>query len=101
VTVSVPDLNELQALLSADETLLEYYGDSDNLYVFVLSKRGVGAVKLNADHLADDVTAFRAALSNPTDGAYRRLGQSLYERLVASLAARIQSKSVTVVPHGI
>lgn len=100
VTVTAPDLGELQALLPADETLLEYYGDNENLYVFILNRRGVGAVKLDAKNLAADISDFRATLSNPQDGAYRRNANSLYRRLISPVEARIKTNNVTIVPHG-
>ena len=101
VSVSTPDLSELQSLISKDETLLEYYGDEKNLFVFVLSKGGVFATKLNSNDLVNEVAVFRATLTDPDDSSYQRSGTSLYNRLVAPVASAIKTKAVTIVPHGI
>lgn len=100
VTVSAPDLSELQGLLPKNETLIEYYGDNNNLYAFVLNKRGVEAVKIKASNISAQVTAFRKALTNPKNENYKRAARNLYMQLIAPLKPHLTTRSITIVPHG-
>jgi CHAT domain-containing protein len=100
VTVSAPSLSDLQALLPVDETLVEYYGHDDELYAFVLSRRGVGAVKLDARDLAGEINAFRQSLADAGDGSYLRIAESLYRKLIRPIESKFGTRSLTIVPHG-
>lgn len=100
VTVSAPNLNELLKLLPKDETLIEYYGNDDSMFAFVLSSKGVGAIRLKTKGLSSEIAAFRTSLTDPNDASYRRAAESLYAKLFAPLTRSIKTSSVTVVPHG-
>lgn len=100
VTVSAPSISNLQKLLPVGETLVEYYGDNKQLYAFVMSRTGVGAVKLNAKAINQTIHNFRNALMKPKSTTYKRIGLKLYSQLISPLVNNIKTKNVTFVPHG-
>ena len=100
VTVSAPSISSLQKLLPVGETLVEYYGDNKQLYAFVMSRSGVGAVKLNAKNINQSIHDFRNALMKPKSRAYKKLGFKLYSQLISPVVKQIKTKNITFVPHG-
>lgn len=100
VTVSAPSISDLQKKLSSNETLVEYYGDDKQLYAFVMSRSGVGAVKLNAKGVSQSINDFRNALMKPKSRAYNGIGYKLYSQLISPVVNQIKTKNITFVPHG-
>jgi CHAT domain-containing protein len=100
VTVSSADTAELSELLGEDETLVEYYLNAGQLYIFVLSRRGVSGVKVDAENLGEDIEAFREAIQNSNSTNHAELAVRLHRQLFLPLAAGIQTRSVVIVPHG-
>lgn len=101
ITVSAPDVKELQQLLPKDETLIEYYGSGDSVYVFLLNSDGVRGVQLDSKGLTESVTQYREALMKPGSDQYKSLSVSLYQRLMAPLMNEVKTENLTIVPHGI
>ncbi len=113
VTVSPPEVEEIRSLIPTDETLVEFYGGGDDLYAFLVTRGEVRAVKLDGKGLAESVAEFRRWLKNPQAAARgmtlrkaanaepgSQAGPTLYQRLFAPLADMIETKNVTIVPHG-
>jgi len=100
VSVSAPDIKEIQSLLPQDETLIEYYGSGDDLFAFVVSKNGIQGVKLNAAGLNESVAAFREAILDVKSDVYKREGNKLYQRIIAPVVSAIGTENITIVPHG-
>lgn len=100
VTVTTPGIKEIQALLPADETLLEYFGAGDAFHAFVVTRADVRAVKLSGKGLANDVAEFRAEIMDPKSNGYRAAGARLYARLIAPVVRLVKGANVTIVPHG-
>ncbi|WP_161957631.1 CHAT domain-containing protein [Mariprofundus sp. EBB-1] len=100
VTVEAPDVKEIQSLLPKGETLIEYYGSGDALFAFVVTANGIRGVKLEGKGLQADVTAFREAILNPKGKAYQQSGKRLYNRLIVPVTSGINTKNITIVPHG-
>ena len=100
--VSVPSLSadELQALIPAGETVVEYFRQGDRLYAFVADRNGVQAFELSTDGLDAAMTRFRRAVTRPGGDGWRAPGEVLHARLIAPLAGAVQGGKVTVVPHG-
>lgn len=114
ISVSVPGVKELQSLLPAGETLIEYFGGGKEFFAFVVDNQSVQAVKLNGEGLHEDVLAFRKWVSPgageergsrnlkrqqaDTRTASASAGQ-LYERLFKPLEPHIRNKNITIVPH--
>lgn len=62
VTVNSSSTREIQSLIRRDETLVEFYGQSDDLFVFVVTNNSINAVKLDSKGLADAVGRYRATM---------------------------------------
>jgi len=100
ITVSAPGVQEIQQLLPKGETLVEYFGSGQDLFVFVLSADGIQAIKLNGKGLDIDIAAYRKALQSPASQDYIDLGRDLYFRLLAPVTPLIRTSNLTIVPHG-
>ena len=101
VTVTTPGVKEIQALLPANETLVEYYGEGDAFYAFAVTREDVRAVRIDGKGLLDDVGEFRAAIGDPEGKKdYRTVGARLHARLVAPITDAVKGADVTIVPHG-
>lgn len=101
VTVTRVVAGDIQPLLGADETLVEYYYQGDDAYAFVLTRGDVAAVKLDGKGLKTEVAALRQALENPDSATYADLAQRVHRRVVAPLEGRIRTKNLLVVAHGV
>jgi CHAT domain-containing protein len=101
VTVTRVVAGDIQPLLGADETLVEYYYQGDDAWAFVLTRGDVAAVRLDGRGLRADVAALRQALEDPDSATPTALAQRVYRRLVAPLEGRVTTKNVLVVAHGV
>ena len=100
-TVTSPRIAQLQSSLQEGEGLLEYFGEGDDLWVFILSRQGVSAAKLPVTNLDTQVAALRSDLQNPNSTQFERSSHQLYVSLVQPVEDAIQGfKRLTVVPHG-
>lgn len=100
VTVTGTSLGEIRERITANETLLEYYSTGKDWYAFVLKREGIAAKKLAAGEIEKDVQRLREALADPSSQGYRELSKMLYDKLVAPIHSLINTKELTVVPHG-
>lgn len=100
VTVTTVSLPDLQARLSSDETLVEYYAAGEALYAFVLTRQGISAVQLPATHLRERVQEFRDAVEDPRSDRYRVLAQELYKQLIKPVEGLVTTPHLILVPHG-
>jgi len=98
--VSPLSAQQIQNLLTPNETLLEYYFSKDRLFAFVVSDNDIHAVKLSSKGLIDDIKAFRLQVSEFKTGNYSASAQNLYHRLIAPLEDKLHTKTLTIVPHG-
>ena len=64
VSVTSMSVAEIQKLIPADETLVEYYYTEKDLYAFVLTSQGLSAIRLESGNLAEEIRAFRKSLEN-------------------------------------
>jgi len=100
VTVSAPRAVEIQAQLRPDETLLEYYGQGDTLYAFVVTSTGIKVHKLDAKGLEADVRALREALRDTRSEAWKPLAEQLHNRLMTPVAGAFDRPKLIIVSHG-
>lgn len=100
VTVTSMQLKQLQALVPADEAVLQYYYQGNEFYAFVLTATGLQSVKLDKTGLEDDIRKFREAIEKREEKALG-LAQGLYNRLFRPLEKAIAQKNLLIVPHGI
>lgn len=100
VTVTPPDVEEIQMLLPPDETLVEYFGSGNTFFAFIVSNSGVRGVKLDADGLESKIRLFRKQIMNQQSNEIKTDGQNLYTILIRPLEGMIASENLTIVPHG-
>jgi len=100
--VSVTSLaaTEIQSNIPKDEVLIEYYYAEKDMFAFVLSDRGLKAVRLNGDKLADDIQQFRKLLESPGSSDYMELSRQLFNRLIQPLENSLGNHNLIIVPHG-
>ncbi len=102
VTVSVPTLTKIQQFIAADETLIEYfYDDHEQLYAFIINRNKIEGVKLDGGGLAESVSAFRKDVQNYQADTHKTSGFDLYKRLIQPIDDKIESRKITIVPHGV
>jgi CHAT domain-containing protein len=98
VGVTYTPAAELRQMLRPDETLVEYYGGSDKLYAFVVTRDKIRALTLDALVLKQ-IQGFRQALQNPDSRDTGSFSKKLYASLISPLQIPKQGR-LTVVPHG-
>jgi CHAT domain-containing protein/tetratricopeptide (TPR) repeat protein len=100
ISVQKVGISEVVARLGADETLIDYYVQGDDLFAIVLHGQSIKGFRLPAKGLTDDVRAFREAIDRRDAGA-RVVGQRLHERLIGPLLPEIQDARLIIAPHGV
>ena len=100
ISVTPPDVQEIQKLLPPGETLLEYYGAGEKWFAFVVTREGVTGVPLDGTGLDQAVERFREQIMVTDSNKYQTEGRRLYKRLFQPIAPMIASGNLTVVPHG-
>jgi CHAT domain-containing protein len=100
IVVTPPDVTEIQQLLPADETLVEYYGAGERLLVFVVTGEAVRGVDLEARELHREIDEFRRSIVKRDSNRFKVQGNSLYKKLIQPLEEMISSHNLTIVPHG-
>ena len=101
VTVNSVPPNELKQLVGENEALVEYYYQGSDLYVFVLDRQRLQAIRLDGTGLAEQVQAFRKAVEDPANSAWQSASQALYQRLWQPIQGTFNASKVIVVPHGV
>ena len=100
VSVSSLTAGEVQALIPADETLIEYYQNGTDLIAFVVTPRELKAVRLDGTALLESVRHFRERLEEVDTNNYLPLGTQLYDQLIRPLASELKSGKLAIVAHG-
>ena len=100
VNVSALATAQIESLIPPDEALVEYYYDAPYLVAFVLTDKGLGAVRLDGSGLQDEVRQFRKDIENPNSNSYLSLSRQLYDQLFRPLAERIDTRKLIIVAHG-
>ncbi len=101
--VSVTSLKaaDIQQMLRSDETLLEFYGEGEHWYLFVLNRQSIFGHKLSLNDLETTVRTLRSQLASPrSDSAYQQAARKLYRQLLGPVETLL-SERLVVVPHGI
>lgn len=100
VNVSSLATAEIQALIPQDEALVEYYYNAPDLIAFVLTAKGLSAVRLDGSGLLDNVRQYRKHLESANSKGYLELSRQLYNQLVRPVTAQIDAGKLIVVAHG-
>ena len=100
VTVTGTSVKEIQALLAADEVLVEYFQCGKDWYAFLVTSKDIAVEKLSVPDMAARVTRFHRAVSDRTSADHQQHGRALYDRLMRPLTRRLKQKKLIIVPHG-
>lgn len=74
VSVTLPEVTEIQQLFPSDETLVEYFGSGDTLFVFIVNHDRIRGVKLEVDGLRQKIEVFREHLMIPDTYQFKKDG---------------------------
>lgn len=100
VTVPAYDAPSLQALVPADETLVEYYLQGGKLFAFIVTRNNVTFKTMNGERVGGLVSRFRRDITRPGGTGYRASGKALYDALIRPVKGDVRTEKVTIVPHG-
>jgi CHAT domain-containing protein len=100
VTVSAPRAADIQAQIAPDQTLLEYYGQGDELFAFVVTRESVRALRLDGRGLEAEVRRLRASVAKASGEEWRPLAERLHARLIAPVPGVLDRPRLTIVAHG-
>lgn len=99
VTVSSFSVEQLRQTIGKDQTLVEYYYDGKDMYVFLLNSAGLTSKTLDGAGLDQQVQTLRRALRRP-DSEWQAPSRALYEMLWKPIESSLSTKNVIIVPHG-
>lgn len=98
---AVPELEEIQAALDANTTLLSYWVTEEQTFAFVVTTDALEVVELEVtrDELLDRVEALRRFedLGEPHPTA----AVELYEMLIAPVAEQLTTDHLAIIPHDV
>jgi CHAT domain-containing protein len=100
ISVTAPKLPEIQAALSADELLIEYYYTQKELLIFVVSAKSLHVRQLQLGNLAEDIQQFQKQIQSSRAGEQEALSKRLYHQLIRPIEGHIDRSKLIIVPHG-
>jgi len=100
VTVTSISTKDIQKELGRNETVVEYFGNNERLYAFIITKQKVDAVELGSVNLDKLVGNYRRALSRYNNKIYMQSSKALHDAVIKPVKSYIKTKQVTFVPHG-
>lgn len=99
VSVTSLSFNELEKLVGADETLIEYFVFGNELHIAAIRSDQKRLLTVPAGQLEADIRAFRQEVKDLA--AYPSpLANRLYQQLIAPFADLLGKNSLLIVPHG-
>ncbi|GAA6619644.1 CHAT domain-containing protein [Scytonema sp. NUACC26] len=101
VSVNVSHLAEIQKLLDADTTLVEYFVSNEHTLVFLVTTNSFkhNILSCNRKELTDKINLFRRFSS--LNNAHPKSLQELYKWLIAPVQPDLTTKKLGIVPHNI
>ncbi|NEO06888.1 MULTISPECIES: tetratricopeptide repeat protein [unclassified Moorena] len=100
-TVEVASLPEIQSLLDADTTLVEYFVTDERTLAFIITRNSFHTVPLNVtrQQLTEELTLFQdfADLDEPHPLELK----NLHDWLIVPLQPHLNTTTITIVPHSI
>jgi len=100
ISVSSLAAAEIQALIPQDEALIEYYYNAPDFIAFVLTARGLSAIRLDSKDLLDNVRQYRKHLESARSTGHLELSRRLYDQLVRPVVEQTDASKLIVVAHG-
>ncbi len=101
LSVNTATLEEVQSLLPADITLLEYYVTEELLFIFVITQNDFHAssVEISQEDLASQIDTFRNFAS--LNDLHPNSLQQLYKWLIEPVEEHLTTPLVGIVPHNV
>ena len=102
VSVRPLDAEEVQDLLDEDTTILEYFVGRDTTVVWVLDRKGLSVVGIDAGGkaLGEKIGGYREVIGKP-GSSYEEASEELYALLIAPVREHISTEKVCIIPHGV
>lgn len=102
ISVDVATLAQIQKLLDADTTLVEYFITTERTFVFVITCDRFSSLTLpvSREALENKIPKFPGYLSDQDNPHPSELKQ-LYEWLITPLNSELNTRKIGIVPHGI
>ena len=101
VSVDVASLANVQALLDAETTLVEYFITKDRVLIFIITHDSfeTATVDVSRDDLVKMITTFRdfASLNDSHPASLKQL----YAWLIAPLKDKLKTPVIGIIPHGV
>lgn len=103
VSVDVATLDEIQSLLDADTTLVEYFVTENLTLAFVITCESFKTVSIEVsrEDLTKKIEAFRGFGLKNLKNPHPKSLQQLYEWLIAPLKPWLTTNKLAIVPHGV
>lgn len=92
--------DDIRSAIPVDETLVEYYYEGRDIFIFVLSHRGLNAVRASSENLEVEVRELRRFLQRPDSDGYLELCRRLYTKLIKPIEGSLNDRNLIIVPHG-
>jgi len=99
-TMSIPQIEKLQKLLSPAESIVEYYYSGNKLFGFVLTRGNVAGKKLDVENLKDRIDRWLSLIRKRDSSGQLILSKTLFRQLFKPLMVFIENKNIIIVPHG-
>ena len=102
VSVDAAKLPEIQSLLKADTTLVEYFVTQKRTLAFIITRERFQTITLPLDANRKNLTnRIQALLSGNLDNPHPITLQQMHQWLIAPIKPYFTTSKLTVVPHGI
>lgn len=100
VSVGNVDTLALQQQLNDDEQLIEFFGNSETLYAFIVDREQITVKHLNGRGLADKISRFRQDIMQTNSNAWQQSSKAVHETLIEPLQSSLTADKLVIVPHG-
>jgi len=100
VSVGNVDTRSIQQQLAEDEQLIEFFGNNEALYAFIVDREQITVKHLNGRGLAEKISQFRQDIMQTGSNAWRQSSKAVFETLIEPLQSSLTADKLVIVPHG-
>jgi CHAT domain-containing protein/Tfp pilus assembly protein PilF len=91
--------NDIQAMISQDETVLSYSFGTESLYAIIINSKQIRVKKLEIDEgLADQIERIRKSVISGRTTEYEEAAYHLYTQLIKSVKDLLRTESLIILP---
>jgi CHAT domain-containing protein len=91
---------DIRSAIPSNETLVEYYYEGKDLFIFVLSRSVLTAFRSSSENLELEIRELRTSLQRPDSEGYLESGRRLYAKLIKPIEGSLKDHNLIIVPHG-